>query len=67
MQIIDEIVGKNILDKLCRIEDFYAPSNVTIALFGAFSQSYEQNVKETIDWLRGEGKGYFEYWKHYSE
>ena len=45
------------------IEDFYAPSNVTIALFGAFSQSYEQNVKETIDWLRGEGKQYFEYWK----
>jgi hypothetical protein len=49
------------------IEDFYAPSNVTIALFGAFSQSYEQNVKETIDWLRGEGKEYFEYWKKYSE
>ena len=46
------------------IEDFYAPSNVTIALFGAFSQSYEQNVKETIDWLRGEGKGYFEYWRN---
>jgi hypothetical protein len=45
------------------IEDFYAPGNVTIALFGAFSQSYEQNVKETIDWLRGEGKEYFEYWK----
>ena len=46
------------------IEDFYAPSNVTIALFGAFSQSYEQNVKETIDWLRGEGKEYFDYWKN---
>ena len=27
MQIIDEIVGKNILDKLCRIEDFYAPED----------------------------------------
>ena len=49
------------------IEDFYAPSNVTIALFGAFSQSYEQNVKETIDWLRGEGKEYFDYWKNRKE
>ena len=49
------------------VEDFYAPSNVTIALFGAFSQSYEQNVKETIDWLRGEGKEYFEYWKGISK
>lgn len=46
------------------IEDFYAPSNVTIALFGAFEQSYEKNVKETIDWLRGEGSQYFVYWKN---
>ena len=46
------------------IEDFYAPSNVTISLFGAYSQSYEQNVKETIDWLRGEGKDYFDFWKN---
>ena len=46
------------------VEDYYAPSNVTIALFGAFSQSYEQNVKETIDWLRKEGKEFFDYWKN---
>lgn len=46
------------------IEDFYASSNVTIALFGAFEQSYEKNVKETIDWLRGEGAQYFDYWKY---
>lgn len=45
------------------IEDFYAPSNVTIALFGAFEQSYEKNVKETVDWLRGEGKKFFPYWE----
>ena len=47
------------------IEDYYSPSNVTIALFGAFSQDYEKNVKETIDWLRGEGRDLFEFWKHY--
>ena len=46
------------------IEDFYAPSNVTISTFGAFEQSYEKNVKETIDWLRSEGAQYFEYWKN---
>lgn len=46
------------------IEDFYAPSNITIAIFGAFEQSYEKNVKETIDWLRSEGAQYFEYWKN---
>ena len=47
------------------IEDFYAPSNVTISLFGAFEQSYEKNVKETIDWLRGEYGKNFDYWKDY--
>lgn len=45
------------------IEDFYAPSNVTCALFGAFEQDYTTNCKETIDWLRGEGAEYFDYWK----
>ena len=28
------------------IEDFYAPSNITIALFGAFEQDYKKNCKE---------------------
>ncbi len=46
------------------IEDFYAPSNVTIALFGAFETDYTKCCKETIDWLRGEGAEYFEYWKN---
>lgn len=45
------------------IEDFYAPSNVTCALFGAFEQDYAKNCKETIDWLRGDGAQYFDYWK----
>lgn len=47
------------------IEDFYAPSNVTIALFGAFEQDYKKNCKETIDWLRGEFGKNFDYWKEY--
>lgn len=47
------------------IEDFYAPSNLTCALFGSFEQSYEKNCKETIDWLRGEGAQYFTYWKNH--
>lgn len=47
------------------IEDFYAPSNVTIALFGAFEQDYKKNCKETIDWLRGEYGKKFDYWKNY--
>ena len=45
------------------IEDFYAPSNVTIALFGAFEQDYTKNVKETADWLCKEGINLFPYWK----
>ncbi len=49
------------------IEDFYAPSNVTIALFGAFEQDYKKNVKETIDWLREEGHNYFDYWRNRTE
>lgn len=49
------------------IEDFYAPSNLTIALFGSYSQDYKQNVQETINWLRGEGKSFFDYWKSYDK
>lgn len=45
------------------IEDFYAPSNVTITLFGAFEQDYEKNCKETVDWLRREGGNLFGYWR----
>lgn len=46
------------------IEDFYAPSNVTISLFGAYEQDYKKNVKETIDWLRKEGNEYFNFWRN---
>lgn len=49
------------------IEDYYAPSNATIKLFGAFNQSYEENVKETVDWLKGDGACFFDYWKKIKE
>ena len=45
------------------IEDYYAPSNVTIALFGGFCQDVEANAKETVAWLTGEGAELFDYWK----
>lgn len=46
------------------IEDFYAPSNVAIQLFGGFNQDYKENVKETVDWLYSEGAPFFDYWKN---
>ena len=45
------------------IEDFYAPSNVTISLFGGYEQNYDVNVRKTVEWLNGEGCDFFEYWK----
>jgi nucleoside-diphosphate-sugar epimerase len=33
-------------------EDFYAPTNVTVARFGIANGSLKENVKETIDWIR---------------
>jgi nucleoside-diphosphate-sugar epimerase len=47
------------------IEDFYAPSNVAIHLFGTYNDNLTNNVKETVEWLDTEGKNYFEYWKTY--
>jgi nucleoside-diphosphate-sugar epimerase len=38
------------------IEDFYAPSNVAVHLFGTYNDNLTENVKETIDWLKTEGK-----------
>lgn len=45
------------------VEDYYAPSNVTISIFGGFTQDLETNVKETVDWLEGEGAELFDYWQ----
>jgi nucleoside-diphosphate-sugar epimerase len=46
------------------IEDYPAPTENTIALFGQADASLQNNVKETLSWLRGEGKSYFDYWKN---
>lgn len=48
------------------IEDYYAPSNITIKFFGAFENDNRKNCKETIDWLRGDFGQNFKYWKKYS-
>lgn len=45
------------------IEDFYAPSNATFGLFGTYNADYKNNVRETVEWLKGEGAAFFEYWE----
>jgi nucleoside-diphosphate-sugar epimerase len=45
------------------IEDFYAPSNVAVHLFGTYNDNHADNVRETIEWLDTEGGNYFEYWE----
>ncbi len=45
------------------IEDYPAPTDITVKLFGQADSSLENNVSETVIWLRGEGKNYFDYWK----
>jgi GlcNAc-P-P-Und epimerase len=44
------------------IEDFYAPTNITINEFGLYNAKIEDNVKETINWLRNEGGLMFPHW-----
>ena len=44
------------------IEDYYAPTNVTIHEFGLSHPDLNANIKETIEWIKGEGINYFPYW-----
>ncbi|GAB4043911.1 NAD-dependent epimerase/dehydratase family protein [Spirosoma litoris] len=46
------------------IEDYPAPTDITINTFGVANDNLDENVIETINWLKGEGKSYFEYWKN---
>jgi GlcNAc-P-P-Und epimerase len=46
------------------IEDYYAPTNVTINKFGLSHPDLKENVKETINWLLNEGTKYSKYWKN---
>ena len=49
------------------LEDYYAPTNVTIRLFGLYNNDLTSNVKETIGWLHRDAKLYFDYWKFRSK
>ena len=44
------------------IEDYYAPTNITIRSFGVYNNDLDENVKETVEWLKGDGAKYFPYW-----
>lgn len=46
------------------VENYYAPTNITINKFGLYNADLKNNVQETINWLRGEGKQYFKYWNN---
>lgn len=46
------------------IEDYYAPTNHTISVFGVSHSDMKENVKETINWIKEEGKEFFDYWKN---
>ena len=45
------------------VEDYYAPTNVTIHEFGLSNPDIKKNVQETIKWMIDEGVNYFPYWK----
>jgi nucleoside-diphosphate-sugar epimerase len=45
------------------VEDYYAPTNITIREFGLYNSSLENNVTETIDWLKSSSES-FNYWKN---
>ncbi len=44
------------------IEDYYAPTNITINEFGLSHPDINQNIKETVKWIKGEGNEFFPYW-----
>lgn len=46
------------------IEDYYAPTNITIREFGLYNADLKDNVEDVVSWLKTEGKEYFEYWKN---
>jgi nucleoside-diphosphate-sugar epimerase len=43
--------------------DYLTPMEKTINLLGLLNESHSENVRETINWLRGEGMAFFPYWK----
>lgn len=45
------------------IEDYPAPTDKTVATFGVSHPNLEENVKETIQWIKTDGSELFDYWK----
>lgn len=46
------------------IEDYPAPTDITIELFGVAESDIKKNVAESIKWLKTDGKQFFDYWKN---
>ncbi len=44
------------------LEDYYAPTNITVAQFGVKNPSLKENIAETIKWLHSDAKAFFPYW-----
>jgi len=43
-------------------ENYYGPTNITIREFGLSHPDLQNNIKETADWIKGEGCVFFPYW-----
>ncbi|TKC13073.1 NAD(P)-dependent oxidoreductase [Pedobacter polaris] len=46
------------------LDNYETPMKKTIDAFGLSNPNLDENVKETIDWLKNKGKPNFEYWKN---
>jgi len=46
------------------IEDYPAPTDKTVNLFGVSNLSLDDNIEETVKWIKSEGKEFFDYWKN---
>lgn len=44
------------------MENYISPTNVTIREFGILNDDLQDNINETIAWLKKEGKTMFKYW-----
>lgn len=44
------------------LEDFYAPTNITVAKFGVRNSDLSENMAETVEWLHNEAQELFPYW-----
>lgn len=47
--------------------DYDTPMQKTIDAFGLSHPEFEENVNETLQWIKGEGSSFFHYWKEKSK